>query len=123
MNTERRSSDRFLVDDMTFATLSDGFKKAGKAKDISVGGLSFTYFRENGEMNLDIHHTQVDIFLPGKGIRLNKIPCNIVYDIFYLPDGKGLLVRMKRCGLSFGKLTKNQLDQLNLFIKTHTKQS
>lgn len=120
MSAERRKYVRFLAKDTAFAALRSGFKKVGRIKDISIGGLAFSYFSETYEMNSDSHVSQVDIFLSGNGFHLPNVPCKIVYDITNSENGKGFLVNMSRVGLKFGELAENQLEQLSYFIKHYT---
>ena len=121
MNIERRRFVRALAQDMAFAALKDSFKTIGRIKDISIGGLCFSCFKENSEKISESHHTQVDIFLSKSDFHLRNVPCKIMYDIPNSSNDQGLFVKMSRCGLSFGGLTKNQFEQLNFFIKNYTK--
>jgi len=123
MSAERRKYVRFLAQDTAFAALRSGFKKVGRIKDISIGGLAFSYFSETCEMSSNSHVSQVDIFLSGNGFHLYNVPCNIVYDTPNVSDDEGFLVTMCRCGLHFGELTESQLEQLNFFIKHYTRGS
>jgi hypothetical protein len=121
MNAERRKFARVLAQDMAFAALRDGFKTVGRIRDISVGGLCFSCFKENSEKISESHHTEVDIFLSKNGFHLRNVPCRVVYDIPNSSDDHGLFVQMNRCGVSFGGLHKTQLDELNFFIKHYTR--
>jgi hypothetical protein len=117
MGVERRKYVRFLAKDTAFAALRSGFKKVGRIKDISIGGLAFSYFSETCEMSSDSYVSQVDIFLSGNGFHLYNVPCNIVCDLPNSLDDEGFYVKMNRCCLHFGELTENQLEQLSYFIK------
>ena len=105
---------------MAFAALRSEFKKVGRVKDISIGGMAFSYISANSEAISDSQRSQVDIFLSGNGFHLSKVPCKIVYDIPVSSNDKDFFVNMNRCGLCFGELTESQLDQLNFFITQHT---
>ncbi|MBW2605793.1 MAG: PilZ domain-containing protein [Deltaproteobacteria bacterium] len=105
---------------MAFAALRGGFKKVGRVKDISIGGVAFTYLSDVDEVNADPHHSQVDIFLSENGFHLSNVPCKIVYDTPVSSNDEVFVVNMIRCGLHFGELAESQLDQLNFFIKHHT---
>jgi hypothetical protein len=120
MTIERRKYVRFLAKNNTFAALRNGFKKVGKIDDISINGLGFSFLSEITQVDSTDHHSQVDVFSSENRFYLSNVPCRIVYETpDYTPD-EGFLVRMSRCGLQFGELTRSQLDKLNFFIKNHT---
>jgi len=120
MSAERRKYVRFLAQDTAFAALRNGFKKVGRIKDISIGGLAFSYLSEMCQISSDSHVSQVDIFNSGNGLHLYSVPCSIVYDTPDLSNAEGFSVTMCRCGLHFNDLTEYQLDQLNFFIKKYS---
>ena len=111
---------RFLAKDNSFAALRNGFKKVGKIDDISINGLGFSYLSEITEVDTADHFSKVDIFLSGNGFHLFNVPCRIVYETPDFTPDEGFLVRMSRCGLQFGELTRSQLEQLELFIENYT---
>ena len=120
MGAERRKYARFLALDTAFAALRSGFKKVGRVKDISIGGMAFSYISASSEAISDSQRSQVDIFLTGNGFHLPNVPCKIVYDIPNSLNDNGFLTNMSRVGLNFGELTENQLEQLSYFIKHYT---
>jgi hypothetical protein len=121
MNTEQRKDKRYIAQDNAFAALRSEFKKVGRINDISIKGLSFSYLSELIESGLDYDSSQVDIFLSEEdGFYLSHVPCKVISEI---PDPKFIgnyMLKMCRCRLNFGKLSKNQLKQLKFFIKNHT---
>ena len=121
MSAERRKYVRFLAQDTAFAALRSEFKKVGRIKDISIGGLAFSYFSDTCEMSSSSQVFQVDIFLSGNGFHLYNVPCKIVCDLPNSSDDEGFYVKMNRCCLHFGELTESQLGQLNFFIKHYTR--
>ena len=121
MVIERRKYVRFQAQDNTFAALRSGFKKVGKVYDISIKNLTFSYLSEPIESDHGPHFSQVDIFLSEEnGFYLSHVPCKVVSEI---PDPtfreNDILMRY-RCSLYFGKLTTNQLEKLEFFIKNYT---
>jgi len=120
MDSERRKYVRFLPQDNMFAALRSEYKKVGKVDDISVKGLGFSYLSKANEDN-STGHSQVDIFISGNGFHLFKVPCRVVYDTSDSTLYEGLFVKMSRCGLHFGDLTKSQLEKLEFLLKNHTK--
>jgi hypothetical protein len=123
MGAERRRYVRFLAQDNAFAALRSGFEKVGKISDISLKGLSFSYFRKDVEADSNRNLSQVDIFLSGNGFHLPNVPCRIAYDIREPTSGISNSIAMYRCGLHFGELINNQSEQLIFFIKNYTEGS
>ena len=120
MTSERRKYMRFLAKGNTFAALRSGFKKVGKIDDISINGLGFSYLSSITQVDCAPNHTRVDIFSSENGIHFSNLPCRIICEIPDQASDEGFLVRMCRCGLQFGKLTRSQLEQLELFIESYT---
>ena len=123
MESEQRKYLRFLVKDDIYAALRNGFKKVGKVHDISVKGMAFSYLSEVGITDFENDESQVDIFYSGKGFHLFNVPCSIVYEKKDAGSHEGFLVKMVRCGMQFGDLSKMQFDLLNFLIKTCTIQT
>jgi hypothetical protein len=117
---ESRKFVRFLARGDSFAALRNGFKKVGKIKDISINGLGFSFLRKSTQVDLTNHHSQIDIFNTKNEFHLSNVPCRIVYETPGAIPNEGFLVRMFRCGLQFGDLPRNQLEQLELFLENYT---
>ena len=122
MTFELRKYVRFPARGDSFAALRNGFKKVGKIDDISVNGLGFSFLSEITQVDSTGHHSQIDIFNSEteNGFHLSNVPCRVVYEIPDATPNEGFLVRMSRCGLQFGDLTRSQLEQLELFIEKYT---
>jgi hypothetical protein len=118
MESEQRKYERFLVKDDIYAALRIGFKKVGKVHDISIKGMAFSYLNEIGDTDFENDESQVDIFYSGKGFHLFNVPCRIVYENKDAGSHEGFHVKMVRCGMQFGDLSKIQFDLLNFLIKT-----
>jgi len=121
MNTEQRKTKRFLTLDNAFVALRSGFKKVGRINDISIKGLSFSYLSEPIESVVDSGSSQVDIFLSEEnGFYLSHVPCKVVSEIPEPTFKESDILMRYQCSLHFGKLTTNQLEQLEFFIKNYT---
>jgi hypothetical protein len=120
MDIEQRKYPRFLVHDNTFAALGSEFETVGKVEDISIKGLALSYVSETIKTRSDRDFSQVYIFLSKKSFHLSKVPCKIVYEIEDPKSIKNSNFMMCRCGLHFGKLSKNQSELLELFLENHT---
>ena len=112
---ERRGSKRFQVTKEVFLTFRPDFERIGRVRDISKGGIAFEYlaFRKPSK----VKHVEVDIFSRLGNVYISHIPCKVLYDI-----GKDTLsflstAGIRRCGLQFGQLTKNQMARLLTFLR------
>ena len=120
MRSEQRKHDRLMAKENAFAALGRKYTRVGKIKNISMGGLAFEYIA--GEA---IHKdtSELDIFLVGTEFHLYRVPCKIIYNIdLHVPQINNHLVKMyttKRCGVQFGRLTKDSKELLKFFLKYH----
>ena len=121
MIIEQRRHSRFLPVENTFAALGRNFTKVGKVIDISLGGLSIEYIAGEGNNHDD---SLVDIFLTNDGFHLYNVPCSVVSDIeLQVPHVNNMFVEFlttKRCGIQFSEISKEDKNQLKLFIDTRT---
>ena len=122
MSAEKRKYVRFSTSDNTFAALRNGFETIGKINDISINGLALSYLCESTKIPLHRGFTAVDIFSSEKSFYLQKVPCEIVYDIQALKFFKNSIIT-RRCGLHFEELSKSQLEQLEFFMENYTTKS
>jgi len=124
MEAEQRNNIRFLVEDNVVVALRNHSTKIGKVKDISKGGLSFEHtYAENSTLE----PSKKGILLWTNGFWMSKVPCRVVYDI-PLPtpaEYESLTIRLitRRCGIQFEALSEDQMAQLDLFLKTYTKEA
>jgi hypothetical protein len=122
MKEDKRKDERFLVREEVIVALRNGFSRVGRVKDISMGGLSFEHIYDE---DLEGDPSKGDVFLWVDNYSMADIPCRVVYDIPISepPEYDYLTVHFKtrRCGVQFGGLTRNQVTQLDFFLKTHTK--
>ena len=122
MNDERRKFERLEPKDLTFAALRPGFSKLGKILDVSKGGLCFQYVTPQGKHTNEKAPIEIDVFMGDESYYLHDIPSKLIYDR-EIEEGldypKG--VEYGRCGLQFGKLTKEQASQWSFFLEYRTK--
>jgi hypothetical protein len=113
---ERRKHKRFHAEDGTFAVLGPRSGKIGQVMDISMGGLAFSYVAGEDQPNRSY---KLGILLAEHSFNLTKIPFETIWDkeAEQLPSSS---LRMSRCGLQFGELTRNQKSQLEYFIQSYT---
>ncbi len=123
MDIEQRKYIRFSVQDNTFAALGSKFGTVGRVNDISIKGMTLSYLCESTKAGLDRDFSQIDIFLSGDSFYLPKVLCKIVYDIQHPKSNENNSIIMRQCGLHFGKLSKNQSELLEFFLKNYTAES
>ena len=122
MEEDKRKDKRFLVGEEVIVALRNSSSRVGRAKDISMGGLSFEHIYDE---ELEEDPSKRDVSLWADNHSMADIPCRVVYDIPISepPEYDYLTVhfRTRRCGVQFEKLTENQETQLDSFLKTHAK--
>jgi hypothetical protein len=119
MNLEKRKYVRFAAPANAFAAVRSGLKKVGKVHDISINGLGFSYLEHLREENPEITFSNVDIFLSDNRFHLSNVSCRVAHDTEKSSPHTSGMIKMNRCGLHFGKLTKDQSEQLDFFIKNY----
>jgi len=122
-NEGRRAFDRFEARHEVFALLKPACDRLGQVRDVSEGGLAFEYMKYEG-MPLapeDRATLRLDLILGQENVLLSQIPCEIVYDMELSrgerDSGGGIEgVRVRRCGLRFGRLSHEQRAAISEFI-------
>ena len=122
--TERRETYRLLPKDLTFVAMRPKFSKLGKLLNISGSGLCFQYMGQIGAQKDQAGNGtsfEVDMFVSDKEYYLPRVPCSLIYDT-ELERGMTFPIGLEYrcCGLKFKKFTKNQTDQLSLYLKNYT---
>jgi hypothetical protein len=115
---EQRIHKRFQVQEGVFVLIRNDSSILGQIKNISRGGLAFTYIA-NGEKVNELF--DVDIFLRDYGFYLKDVPSKKVADFHVnnkLPFSSFII---RQIGVQFGELKKSQLLQLDNFIQKYTK--
>jgi hypothetical protein len=114
---ERRKDKRFQTEKNTYAILRARGSKLGRVIDISKGGLAFRYVsvgeRLKGPLELDLLSHQYDY-------RIDKIPIKIISNLELANRKAFKSTTLKRVGVQFGKLTREQKSKLEHFIKDYT---
>jgi len=118
MGYDQRQHTRFLPTDNAFAALGSEYTIVGNIKDISKGGIAFSYITDENQY---LEPSQkIEIFLFGNNFNLSEMPCTIVYDTTARVFKTDRQFINKRCGVQFGVLTENQSGQLGYFIENYT---
>ena len=109
---ERRKHPRFQIEDVAVAIL--GKSKVGIITDISQGGLAFSYHLTGKPTNGSF---ELDIFLIGQGVLVERVPFHIVSDRKVVTKSKHNCLPRRRCGVQFGRLTQSQSQQMEQFMQ------
>ncbi len=125
MNTdiERRRQSRYLVKDDVMASVHNGERIVGKARDVSIGGLSFEHLELTDEGKAYQESAGWRLYLLINDFRLYEVPCRVVYDISLSPSTESSIsssLQTKRCGVQFQTLSDNQKILLESFLEEHT---
>ena len=122
MNAERRRIKRLNPKELTFVVVRPEFSRSGELLDISSRGLCFQYLRTLNPGGDAATSLTIDIFLISNGYYLPKVPCTLIYDV---EEKKGptlfpMRLEFRRCGLQFGKLSREQTREIELYLTKHT---
>ncbi len=115
--TERRVHRRYKAQDGSFAAVKNGSMKLGPIKDISNGGLAFTYMEVEDQMPESF---LVDVFFSGEGFYLKDVPSNKISDLYVYADSPISSLVLKKIGVQFKELKLDQQKQLDNFIRDYT---
>jgi hypothetical protein len=113
---ERRKHERLQTEYGAFVILPSHEKKVGRIVDISPDGLTFTY-HTSGDGS--VMATQLDIFVAGSPVHMNKIPCRTTSDFEIDSDIHRSIIK-RRCGVQFGTLNQGQIFQLDYLMQHNT---
>jgi hypothetical protein len=114
---ERRSHERYQVQQGIYALLKNGSSKLGQIINISSGGLAFMYINHEERIGEPV---EVDIFISGNGYFLKGIPCKKISDIHVDNFVPFSTFEMRQLGVQFGAMNDGQAAQLDSFIKKYT---
>jgi hypothetical protein len=121
--SENRRYVRFLATEQAFSALGPLYDHIGPIEEISMGGLSFTYFGPEAPVGGCTTHAH--IFLMGRGFYLSNIRCKIVYDFPVHPPVPNFTfnydIQIARCGIQFENLSNQAATRLNFFLRTYTR--
>jgi len=105
---ERREHKRFLAQEGAYALLKNNSSKLGQIKNVSRGGLAFSYT------------FKVDIFISGQGFCLKNIPSKKISDFHIDNKLPFSTFAVRQVGIQFNELNHSQLSQLDNLIRDHT---
>jgi hypothetical protein len=119
---ERRKNKRFFPKEWVSASCQASIVGIGKLGDISKGGVSFQYVQHPGiKLAILNKSLKLDLFETVTSQGVKGIMCNVVYDTEVpkqnISSGG---YRLRRCGVEFGRLSRDQSSELDLFIKDFT---
>ena len=114
---ERREHKRFVVQEGVYALLKNDSSKLGQIKNISRGGLAFSYIVNGKEMDESF---KVDIFISGRGFCLKDIPSKKISDLHINNKLPFSTFAIRKVGIQFNDLDPSQISQLDNFLREHT---
>jgi hypothetical protein len=137
--TDRRKDKRFRAQEGPVAAVRPylfDHNPIGKIIDVSLSGLSFSYFATSQKANelselqqqahfpvpiyWDSRELQLDVCVKNTGFYLGKIPSKTISD-FEVGEKDALgPTAVRRRGVQFGDLTQKQISQLQDFIQKYT---
>jgi hypothetical protein len=114
---ERREHKRFLVQEGAYALLKNSSSKLGQIKNISRGGLAFSYIVDGEQMHESF---KVDIFMSNIGYCLRDVPSKKISD-FHIDNRLPFSTfSIRQAGIQFNELNYSQLSQLDNFMRDYT---
>jgi hypothetical protein len=116
-NRERRKQKRFKAMKGAFAAVRQTSNQLGQIKDISFGGLAFTYLANEGAIN---DARALDIFVTKHRLYIKDIPFQLVRDNLVEKESPFSTVPVRQQGVQFGKLSSEQRRQLMHLMQYHT---
>lgn len=113
---EQRKHKRFQVPTGAFVGIGPDFTKVGRPRDISMGGLAFSYVGSEEPSN----GSYLDLFLTDSNLYLGHLPINPISDCELVNKTPFSSITMRRCAVKFRKLNRSQKSRLEHFIQNHT---
>ena len=114
---ERREHKRFRVKEGAYALIGNKPSRLGQIKNISRGGLAFSYIVNGEEINGSF---KVDIFISGQGFSLKDVPSKKISDFHIDNKLPFSTFAIRQSGIQFDEMNHSQLSQLDHFIQNHT---
>jgi hypothetical protein len=114
---ERRKHKRFLVQEGVYALLKNNSSKLGQIKNISRGGLAFSYIVDGEQMH---EAFKVDIFISNIGYCLKDVPSKKISDLHIDNQFPFSTFSIRQARIQFNELNHSQLSQLDNFIRDYT---
>ena len=119
---ECRKHERFRVIGDTFVILGSARYQKCLIIDISLGGLSFRYYKGTTEIKefSTTDSGKLDIIRANDSFNIRHIPFETVYDIEIDDEIPMHSFRTRKRGVRFIRLTRQHRSQLEKLIKEHT---
>jgi hypothetical protein len=115
---EQRRHKRYNIKSGAFALLkSNDLEILGSIKDVSNGGICLAHIDENQELEGD----KITVNLISEGTCYENFPSKNIWDREEEGGFVAAMVKMRRRGVQFEKLTQEKQLQLDDFIETMTK--
>jgi c-di-GMP-binding flagellar brake protein YcgR len=115
---DQRKHMRFRVQEGAFAVLMNHVTTVGPIKDISRGGLAFTFISED---KLPQGSFMVDLLFGGdEDFYLKDIPSKIITDFEAIDRPAFSSIPLRRCSVQFEEINPLQISQLESFIRNYT---
>ena len=114
---DQRKHMRFRVQEGAFAVLMNHVTRVGPIKDISMGGLAFTFISED---ELPQDSFTMDLLCGGEGFYLKDIPSKIITDFETTDQPSFSSIPLRRCSVQFGEMNPLQISQLESFTRNYT---
>jgi hypothetical protein len=116
-NKDRRNQKRFKAVNGAFAAVRQKSNHLGQIKDISFGGLAFTYLANEGATN---GARALDIFVTKHQLYIKDIPFQLVRDSQVERENPFSTVPVRQQSVQFGELSESQKSQLMHLMQYHT---
>ncbi len=119
---ERRKHKRIPIKTGVFAMIGPKSSQKCIVLDISMGGLSFRYYEGADQITKEIGDDKsgkIDITAVGKDFHISNIPFKSIYDHEQKSDMPVESLKIRKRGVVFGDLTRQQKAKLEGFIHNH----
>jgi hypothetical protein len=114
---ERRKNKRFKLKASAFEIMYCSLARIGQVIDISRSGLAIRYVN-NGVRSSEL--TELDIFKSDFRFNIVNLKAKAISDIKITDKTIIESKKMRRCGIQFEYLSKNQISLLENFIQNFT---
>lgn len=124
---EKRRFKRYSCkeDKNAYVAIRPHFEQIGSLKDICQGGLSFRYLMLNEDKHIGESgkKLKLDLFVSNTGFYLHGLSCRVVYEHpMETTSPRFTETLFRECGLGFCNMSKEDQEQIRLFIKCYTKE-
>jgi len=114
---ERRKHKRFLVQEGVYVLLKNNSSTLGQIKNISRGGLVFSYIVDGEQMH---EAFKVDIFISKIGYCLKDVPSKKISDLHIDNSLPFSTFAIRQARIQFNELNHSQLSQLDNLMRDYS---